>query len=402
VEGFGDLGMRNTGQKPAARKASANCSSGDYRSIDAFCGAGGLTLGLEWAGFTTAAAFDVDEKAIESFNLNIGSPGFVADASALTGSALLERVGLKVGELDLFAGGPPCQGFSKQKRGAHHGDDRNKLVLEFARLVRECLPRFFLIENVDQLGQKRGREFVEGFKEHLRDYVLHPRFYNSADYGIAQTRGRFVLVGKRSDLKTPYRSPKPTVSDRSNWLTVGEVLDGLPEPPEDYSDHPEFPNHQRARVTPINIERFSHVPQGGGWIDIPMHLRLDCHQTEKPTTGGWPDVYGRLRADGQCPTITGGFDSFTRGRYGHPYQDRPITPREAARLQGFPDSFRFCGTRAHIRHQIGNAVPPPLAEAVGRSILRALRVEDRVADERDLVDFLEPTPTMAQSSLPWF
>lgn len=373
----------------------------EYTSIDAFCGAGGLTLGLESAGFITVAAFDLDDRAIESFNLNIGPQGFVADASNLTGSALLKRSGLKKGELDLFAGGPPCQGFSKQKRGAHHGDERNKLVLEFARLVRECAPRFFLIENVDQLGQKRGRDFVERVEVELRDYVLCPRFYNSANYGLAQTRGRFVLVGKRNDLQIAYRAPKPTVRDRNSWSTVGDVLQGLPEPPNDYSDHPDFPNHQRARVTPINIERFSHVPQGGGWMDIPMDLRLKCHRTVDSTSGGWPDVYGRLRADGQCPTITGGFDSFTRGRYGHPFHDRPLTPREAARLQGFPDSFRFCGTRAHIRRQIGNAVPPPLAEAVGRSILRAIRVEERAADEGDYADLLEPAPLISQSGLPW-
>ena len=144
---------------------------------------------------------------------------------------------------------------------------------------------------------------------------------------------------------------------------------GLPEPPEDY----------RAKVTPINIERFSHVPQGGGWWDIPEKLRLRCHRDVDRRSGGWPDVYGRLKIDGQAPTITGGFDSFTRGRYGHPLQNRPLTPREAARLQGFPDDFRFSGTRWDVRSQIGNAVPPPLAAAIGGSILRTLMVEDGVA-----------------------
>ena len=387
------MGMRDETRGEADRNlALPGSHRREYLSIDAFCGAGGLTLGLERAGFRTAAAFDKDEKAIETFRLNLGEFGFVDDATTLTGRELLRRIGLREGELDLLAGGPPCQGFSKQKRGAHLGDDRNELVLHFARLVRECSPRFFLVENVDQLGQKRGRDFVERLEAVLGPYVLHPRFYNSADFGVAQTRGRFVLVGKRVDVKVSYRQPKPTTP---NWRTVGEVLSGLPEPPSDYSEHPDFPNHMDARVTSINIERFSHVPQGGGWMDIPMHLRLECHKTVNPRSGGWPDVYGRLRADGQAPTITGGFDSFTRGRYGHPFMDRPLTPREAARLQGFPDRFRFCGTRAHVRAQIGNAVPPPLAEAVGRSILHALQVEDRTIDDALTSDLFEMEPADA-------
>ena len=111
-----------------------------------------------------------------------------------------------------------------------------------------------------------------------------------------------------------------------------------------------------------------------------MEIRLPCHPVVDVKSGGWPDVYGRLREDGQAPTITGGFDSFTRGRYGHPTQDRALTPREAARLQGFPDWFRFFGTKHDIRHQVGNAVPPPLGEAIGRAILRSLMIEDGVIE----------------------
>jgi DNA (cytosine-5)-methyltransferase 1 len=246
-------------------------------------------------------------------------------------------------------------------------------VHEYVRLVTEVAPRFLLFENVAIFGQKRGRVYVAQMSASLTDYVLYPRFYNSADYGLAQTRERFIIVGRRKDQQATFRYPRPTVT---GWKTVGEVLAGLPEPPTDYSDHPDYPNHQRARVTEVNIRRFSHVPQGGGWQDIPEALRLPCHRNVDTSSGGWPDVYGRLRWDGQCPTITGGFDSFTRGRYGHPLFDRPLTPREAARLQGFPDSFVFRGTRADIRSQIGNAVPPPLAEAVGREIIRSLMCAD--------------------------
>jgi len=170
-----------------------------------------------------------------------------------------------------------------------------------------------------------------------------------------------------------FNIPKPTVR---KWKTVGKVLNGLPEPPEDYSVHPDYYNHQAARVTDINITRFSFVPQGGGWQDIPDDLRLECHKNSDPKSGGRPDVYGRLEWGGQCPTITGGFDSFTRGRYGHPLKDRPLTPREAARIQGLPDKYRFYGNRGDVRSQIGNAVPPPLAEATGYEILKSLLTLD--------------------------
>jgi len=367
-----------------------------FTAIDAFCGAGGLAAGLERAGFITKAAFDVDGPAVTTFNRNVRSVAFVTDARELSGHDLLEHAGLELGQLDLFAGGPPCQGFSRQKRGAHLGDDRNTLVVEFARLVVETRPRFFMLENVDQLGQKRGKAFVDRLAGLLPGYLLYSGFHNSADFGLAQTRRRFVLVGRDPNLTARYYPPAPTVSA---WTTVDEALAGIPEPPNDYSEHPHFANHQAARVTAENIRRFSHVPQGGGWQNIPEEFRLDCHKGVDPKAGGWPDVYGRLRANGQAPTITGGFDSFTRGRYGHPHQDRPITPREAARLQGFPDEFVFEGNRGEVRSQIGNAVPPPLAEAFGTQIRKSLAAFDN--GEVDLNDRGFELALLLQTHLPW-
>lgn len=341
-------------------------------AIESFCGPGGMALGLSSAGFDVALSFDLDRFAVETCRRNQAHPCHQLDAREVDGAMLRDLAGIGTIEVDLLSGGPPCQGFSKQKRGAHLGDDRNGLIGEHARLVAELRPKFFILENVAIFGQKRGAAHLAELESLLSDdYVLCPHFYNCADYGLPQTRERFVLVGQRGDVPGEFTPPEPTTPARD--VTVGRVLDGLPEPPEDYTDHPDFPNHQRARVTPINIERFSHVPQGGGWQDIPMHLRLKCHRNVDTKSGGWPDVYGRLRWDGQCPTITGGFDSFTRGRYGHPLSDRPLTPREAARIQGFPDDYVFCGTRADIRSQIGNAVPPPLAAAIGSVIAELLR-----------------------------
>jgi DNA (cytosine-5)-methyltransferase 1 len=337
--------------------------------IESFSGAGGMALGLHRAGFEIRLAFDNSPAAVETYSANMKYPAIVQDASKISAEQVLGLIGLKRGELDLWSGGPPCQGFSTQKRDADTNDPRNRLVSHYIKLVQGVLPKAFLFENVAIFGRKRGQRFVEEMQTVLSDYDIHAEFLNSADWGVAQTRTRFIAIGIRKDLEAVL---EPLRATSEGWSTVGDILKDIPEPPEDYSEHPDFPNHQRARVTRVNVERFSHVPQGGGWRDIPYELRLECHKRVKTKTGGWSDVYGRLKWDGQCPTITGGFDSFTRGRYGHPLSDRPITPYEAARLQGFPSTFRFYGNRSDIRAQIGNALPPPLAQALGESILVTL------------------------------
>lgn len=385
---FCGLGMKVCGYPSELCERIAKLSSARrFKVIESFSGAGGMSLGLEWAGFDVALAFDYNDAAIKTHTNNLSGKAIVADARSMTGHGLRTQAGIgKASELDLFTGGPPCQGFSKQKRGAHNGDSRNDLVLEFTRLVCELNPRYFLFENVAIFGQKRGQKYLRQMAVSMGNYQFYPHFYNASLYGLPQTRERFIMVGRRKDQRPGFRVPKPTVKKPR---TLGHVLAGLPEPPEDYSVHPEFPNHQNARVTQINTERFSHVPQGGGWQDIPWNLRLPCHKTVDPSRGGWPDVYGRLDWNGYCPTITGGFDSFTRGRYGHPLRDRPLTPREAARIQGFGDRFAFYGNRGDVRTQIGNAVPPPLAEAVGLSIAYCLLVQEGLMEA---VPELQPDP----------
>lgn len=350
-----------------------------FTCVESFCGAGGMSLGVQAAGFDVRLAFDINEFAVATYLGGVGDHCIVADASVLSPDEILERAGLGRGELSLFSGGPPCQGFSKQRKGAHIFDDpRNDLVKNYIKFVKEIEPCSFILENVAIFGQVRGSTYLRELEEILGNYQLYPDFYNAADYSLAQTRQRFVLVGVRKDFYLPYIKPAPTVS---RWRTVGEVIGDLPEPPEDYSTHKEYFNHQRARVTGKNIERFAFVPQGGGWQDIPYELRLPCHQKADVKSGGWPDVYGRLEWDGQCPTITGGFDSFTRGRYGHPLKDRPLTPREAARLQGFPDGLEFKGPRQEVRYQIGNAVPPPLAAAISTQIAKVLRSDKSLLEK---------------------
>ncbi len=350
-----------------------------------------MALGLIQAGLDVKFAFDINEIAIETYRNNISDHCKVLDASKVEGKALLEYGGLGEERVDILTGGPPCQGFSKQKRGAHllH-DKRNSLVLDFARLVHETKARGFIFENVEIFGQKRGKELIEDIKDFLGDYDIYTFFICSSKFGLAQKRGRFLMIG----IHGTENAPPPVLEVKKDRVTIADVIGDLPPPPDDCSEHLNYPNHIKCRITKLNEERFSYVPQGGGWKDIPWHLRLKCHQTVNVNQGGWPDVYGRLSWDGQCPTITAGFDSFTRGRYGHPEQNRSLTLREGARLQGFPDHFRFFGTRHDVRLQIGNAVPPPVARAAGEALSRSLRGEMRRPDR-----FILPEETFEQRKL---
>ncbi|HFO5729106.1 TPA: DNA cytosine methyltransferase, partial [Escherichia coli] len=245
-------------------------------------------------------------------------------------------------------------------------------VLEYSRLVNELNPRAFLFENVEIFGQKRGQDLIKEIKEKLFKYNIFTFFICSSDFGVAQKRGRFIMIGIDKSENCDY----PKLEKVDNELTIKDVIGNLPPPPDDYSEHCEIPNHIKCKITKLNEERFSYVPPGGGWKDIPHDLRLKCHQNVDTNSGGWPDVYGRLEWDKQCPTITAGFDSFTRGRYGHPSQNRAITLREGAMLQGFPIDYRFYGKRDAIRLQIGNAVPPPVAKAAGTAIIKCLNKQN--------------------------
>jgi DNA (cytosine-5)-methyltransferase 1 len=350
-----------------------------------------MSLGLIDAGFDVRLAFDLDEQAIKTYCENISDHGRVLDASKVSGKELLQMAQLKCGELDVFSGGPPCQGFSKQRRGAHLlNDERNRLVLEYARLVNETGARAFIFENVAIFGQKRGQDFIQEIKELLCEYDIYTFFICASAFGLAQRRGRFIMIGLNSSLGCNF----PVLETTKKLVTIKDAIGDLPEPPADCSEHPEIPNHIKCKISAINEERIAHVPPGGGWQDIPSHLRLACHKDVNIKSGGWPDVYGRLEWSGQCPTLTAGFDSFSRGRYAHPEQNRSLTLREGARLQGFPDSFCFFGTRHDVRYQIGNAVPPPVAKVVGEAVARCLRGSTERPDLYELPEEYEIQMTL--------
>ena len=343
-------------------------------AIDLFCGAGGLTRGLVSAGFNVVAAFDSWGPAVQSYRLNFPShPCFQDDVAGLDENRLA-TLGLL--DVDLVAGGPPCQGFSAQRIGADV-DDRNDLVHSFGRAVVAVRARMFIMENVRGLLGGRGRPTATRFVKDMEaaGYDVVHRVLDAADYGVSQNRLRVFFVGRKRGQQGCFAFPEPTVIRSA---TVAEALVGLPEPPINLTPMVGDHLHRRSKLSELNQRRIALIPPGGGFEDLPIDLRADCHKNGAARIGH-RSVYGRLHPDRPAGTITARFDSFTRGRFGHPTEPRNLTLREGARLQGFPDSHHFLGTQEEIAAQIGNAIPPLLAEAVARSARQAL--ESPASDE---------------------
>jgi DNA (cytosine-5)-methyltransferase 1 len=335
--------------------------------VDFFAGAGGLSLGLAQAGLLPVFACDSIEVACVTHRANLGDHVQIADMTKLTRHDVLEQTGLRVGEIDVVAGGPPCQGFSTQRRGSRT-DDRNGLVLNFAQIAIALRPKMILIENVPGLLGARGHGITSSLFALLegQGFKHDSMVLNAADFGVPQNRRRTIIVAWDPSRAKAFRFPTPTHAHKPT--TVRDALAGLPPPLADFTEHPQYHNHLRVKMSERNIERIRFVPEGGGRLDIPEELQLNCH---RGAAHRHLDVFGRMRWDEPGPTITAMFDNFTRGRFAHPSEDRSITGREGARLQSFPDWFKFKGPKKDVARQIGNAVPPQLAEALGRELIHA-------------------------------
>ena len=332
--------------------------------VDLFCGAGGLSLGLQSAGFNVVGAFDSWAPAVRSYRQNFRDhPCFMENVAELSAKRL-SQLGLP-SEVDLVAGGPPCQGFSIQRIGDDK-DVRNDLVLEFLRVAAALHTKSFLMENVTGLLGARGRIVLNRFEELAEElgYGVRTMVLNAADFGLPQLRRRVFVVGMRHDVSGDFAFPERCVFQHK---TVAEALAGLPPPAEKRCAEPADPLHVVTPLSPLNRLRIEAVPPGGGFEDLPLELRANCHKAGAERIGHRA-VYGRLHPDKPAGTITAMFDSFTRGRFGHPIEHRNLTLREGARLQGFPDDYVFSGSKREITKQIGNAIPPPMAEAVAKSL----------------------------------
>ncbi len=361
-------------------------------------------LGLESAGFRTMVANEVHADPCKTLKRNFPDvPVVEGSIRDIDTASLLDAADWgnleKPQEVDLVAGGPPCQGFSTAGL-KDPADPRNTLIGDFLRVVRDVQPRFFLLENVTGLKSLHGGRLFENVLEGLDQlgYRFHYKVLHAADFGVPQMRKRLVVLGAREG--APPEFPTPTHQDpgkddlfsigRDPYVTCGNALGDIPAIEHgsvctEYGCSPSTPyqrrmrsgatrltNHQSSRHRPETVAYYSLVPDGGTWLDIPVGLRKKKQGMQR-----WP-------LDGLARTVTSEPTDFL-----HPTVNRIPTIRELARIQSFPDRFEFLGQRTtgnRMRRlgycaqsqQVGNAVPPLLGEAIGQRIVEAVgKADDR-------------------------
>jgi DNA (cytosine-5)-methyltransferase 1 len=330
-------------------------------AIDLFCGAGGVTCGLRKSGIRVALGIDNREDCRLTYALNNPPARFFReDIRNISGRMLLSQVpDLCAKDYLLLAACAPCQPFSQHSRNGHNRSQRTVLCC-VEELVRELSPDFLFLENVP------GIQRVGGFSAFRRllctldalRYTVKFQTVDATDYGVPQTRRRLVLLASLyGAVEWPARTHGNTPALKP-YVTVREAISKFP-PLKAGESHPTQPNHVAAQLSPHNLGRIRLTrADGGSRSEWPPEIRLECHKVHD----GHPDVYGRLRWDAPAPTLTTKCTSLSNGRYGHPEQDRAISVREAAALQGFENDYIFYGTIQQVTRQVGNAVPPLLAE----------------------------------------
>ena len=374
----------------------------EYKCIDLFAGCGGLSLGFEMAGFNIPLAIEIDEWASETYEKN--HPSTEVLMGDITKIVDLENIISKNNlPVDGIIGGPPCQGFylsgNRDKK-----DPRNSLFMEFVRFVKYFKPKFFVMENVTGILSMKTKEnkFVKDIilsEYDAAGYNVKICKLNAAEYGVPQKRERVFFIGIRKDLPFDEEklTPVPFLSE-GNQVTLEEAIMDLPqikaregkefqeysqEPTNDYqkwarTNSDGVYNHIAMRHTQRIIERFENIGYGQSVADVD-----ECHQQRK--RGDASKISGKVFSqnnmrpypDKPCPTIAASFQS----NFVHPYINRNFTAREGARIQSFPDTYIFCGKRTTMSweknisqyQQIGNAVPPLLAKAIGENMIKYLK-----------------------------
>lgn len=386
---------------PAAKRSSRPTA------VDLFSGAGGLTLGLLDAGFDVRFSSDRDEACEATHKRNMPSVPFLrVSVEELSGADILERIGLKRGQLDLLVGGPPCQGFSIIGQ-RQIWDPRNGLVHHFLRIAKEMQPRCVLIENVPGLATLEGGVVLTQIGRLFREagYTVECAELLAAQYGVPQMRWRMFFVAWRNDQLRTGGFPKPThgrtgigdlvpnrtiaTADTAGFVTIGEAISDLPVIEAGgltaiYDGTPTTPyqlamragagrvltNHYAARLAAQNLARIQALKPGQDWRNLPPDLLPGGMQ--KALRKDHTRRYRRMTWDGVARSIITRFRDPKSGEYTHPEQHRTISIREAARIQSFPDWFAFEGSYTQQYDQVGNAVPVLLGRAVAAELKQVL------------------------------
>lgn len=335
--------------------------------MDLFSGAGGMTLGFVQAGFRPVFAIDNDRHAIETYRTNFGDHAICGDVREVADFPVA----------DVIVGGPPCQGFSRLGKQTHgkptpKSFEGNGLTEDYIRAVEATRPLVFVVENVPDYYKHFAWQRLQKAAETM-GYALAYDVLNAADYGVPQRRHRAIIIGSR--IGQP-RLPAPTHQNPATaaglfslppWRTVRDAIGDLPRTPDNRD------RHDVRNASPLGIRRYQAIPPGGNRRDLPDDLNLPCWLNKSPKSGGSADLMGRLWWDRPALTIRTEFLKPEKGRYLHPEEHRSITVREGARLQTFPDGFLFVGSNYQAARQIGNAVPPLLAQRIGEEVAKMIR-----------------------------
>ena len=336
--------------------------------FDMFCSIGGLTYGLQEAGIAVKAGLDIDSSCRYAYEKNCDATFVEADIRALSFSDISTY--FNDAEYRILVGCAPCQPFSSHTAKIKQSDARWNLIGEFRRIILEGRPEIVSMENVPQL---MGNPIYHEFKHELTGagYNIADGIISCADFGVPQKRRRLVMLASLlGTIDMPKSAAKEPLFHRAGLKTVRQAIGHL-RPLEHGQSSETDPLHVCSRLEPINLKRIQTSRPGGSWQDWPTALLPDCYKKDSGLSYG--SVYGRMLWDKPAPTLTTQFYRYGTGRYGHPEQDRALSLREGAILQTFPEQYQFIapGEKASftkVGRQIGNAVPPSLASAIGKAI----------------------------------
>jgi DNA (cytosine-5)-methyltransferase 1 len=391
--------------------------------IDLFSGAGGLSEGLRQANFESIYANEIKSQYLKTYAHNHKNTEVdPRDIRLITPSVIRKSLEIQKGELDLIAGGPPCQGFSINAPYRSPLDQRNHLFRNFLNFVEEFHPKSVLIENVPGLVSFENGATLQAILDSLKElgYQADVSILYAPHFGVPQTRWRTIIIAFRniSEKLTFFPDPHhdaplrvnftskfggrnivsmPNRTDLRDFVSVQDAIDDLPVlkngeiglekksyrmlPQNQYqhilrADSEYVTNHEAGKLSTVNLERLKYIPPGGNWTNIPFELLPKGMQRARKSDH--TKRYGRVMPDGLASTILTKCDPHW-GAYFHYNQDRTFTVREAARIQSFPDSFHFLGSKVEQYEQVGNAVPPLLAQAIGNNIFNILEATKSVS-----------------------
>lgn len=360
-----------------------------FNVLDLFAGAGGFSAGLDKIkNMKTVVAVDFDKYATETFQKNF------KDAYVITGDLTDQKIKDKIikvskdRKVNMIVGGPPCQGFSLKGKNLGFDDPRNFLFLEYFALVKAIKPEVFVIENVKNILNSENGYFKNQIIEKFSSlgYIINYGVLNAKNFGVPESRERAIIIGSLTrSIDLPVGGKKSvTVRDAISDLAYLESGEGIFEC--DYKNAPESAyqkklrgkklyNHMATNHSKVALEKLAMIPPEGDKSSLPKEL----HGKQKFAT-----TWSRLQWDTYSPTIDTRFDTPSNGRNSHPFLNRSITPREAARIQSFDDDFIFYGPKSSVCKQIGNAVPPLLGKAIGDAVASAYQTERIKTDNYEI------------------